>query len=291
VNSTSLFIGLGLSAVLLVGTAHGQDAPETEHQHHAEQQPRNDASEQTMPTDSEREHVPPDPPATELHAMPYRAMTRMMGMDDTASLGKILLDRLDWRDAGGASLFAWDAQAWYGNDYNKLWLKTEGERSRGTTEGARAEALWDRIVSRWWNLQAGVRHDFGEGPSRDWVAVGVQGLAPYFFDIEATAYLGDSGRTAARFSAEYDLLFTQRLVLQPQFEMNLYGKDDPANRIGSGLSNVELALRLRYEVRREFAPYVGLVWTHRFGNTADFAQAAGEDTSDVQFLAGLRVWF
>lgn len=151
--------------------------------------------------------------------------------------------------------------------------------------------LWDRIVSRWWNLQAGVRHDFGEGPSRDWVAVGVQGLAPYFFDVEATAYLGDSGRTAARFSAEYDLLFTQRLVLQPQFEVNLYGKDDPANRIGSGLSNLELALRLRYEFRREFAPYVGLVWTRRFGNTADFARAAGEDASDVQFLAGLRVWF
>ncbi len=244
------------------------------------------------PTESEREHVPPAPPAS--HFEPptsYRAMARMMQMDDTTALGKVMLDRLEWRDTKGGSAFAWDAQAWYGNDYNKLWVKSEGEREDGTTTAARTELLWDRIIARWWSLQAGARHDSGSGTSRNWAAFGIQGLAPGFFSVEATAYLGDSGRAAARFSAERDLLFTQRLILQPEFEVNLYSKDDPQNQIGSGLSDLELALRLRYEFRRELATYVGVVWARRFGDTATLARAAGEDPNDLQLLAGLRMWF
>jgi copper resistance protein B len=239
----------------------------------------------------ESEHVPPDPPASELGAMSYRTMADMMDMDDKAAIGKVLLEQLDWRDADGETAFAWDAQAYYGTDYNKLWLKTEGTRTSGTTEDARVEVLWDHIAARWWSTQAGVRHDFGAGPSRDWLAIGVQGLAPYFFEIEATAYVGDAGRTAARFKAEYELLFTQRLILTPEAELNLYGKDDPERRIMAGLSDAEISLRLRYELRREIAPYIGVAWTHHFGKTADLVRAAGEDPSDIEALAGIRIWF
>lgn len=244
------------------------------------------------PTQSEREHVPPDPPQQELqHPMPYAQMVQMMEMDDRSRFSKVTLDRLEWRDTDGASALEWDASAWYGGDYNKVWLKTEGEHRDGETENARAELLWDRIVSRWWSVQAGIRQDFGEGPSRTWAAVGLQGLAPYFFDVEATAYVGENGRTAVRVSGEYNLLLTQRLVLQPEAELNLYGKDDPERRIGSGLSDMQIGVRLRYEIRREVAPYVGLVWTRRFGKSAEFARAADEDLNDLQALAGLRIWF
>lgn len=269
------------AALLLIPFAHAQDAP-AEH-HHAQG---------AEATQSEREHVPPAPPATEVpHDMPYRAMARMMEMDDAAPIGKVLLDRLEWSHANDRSVFSWDGEAWYGTDSNKLWLKTEGSRSRNETRDARIEALWDRVFSRWWNLQAGVRHDFGDGPSRDWLAAGVEGLAPYFVKIEATAYVGESGRTAARLKAQHDMLITQRLILQPELEFNLYGKSDLARGVGAGLADAQLALHLRYEIRREFAPYVGLVWVHRAGRTADLARAAGEDPSDVQFAAGVRVWF
>jgi copper resistance protein B len=186
---------------------------------------------------------------------------------------------------------SWDAQAWYGGDYNKLWLKTEGERINGLTQDARVELLFDRVVARWWDAQAGVRQDFGQGPARTWLAVGLEGLAPYWLDAEATLYVGEQGRTAARLKADYDLLLTQRLVLQPYAEANLYGKSDPQRLIGSGLSDLELSLRLRYEIRRELAPYLGVVWSRSFGGTAELVRAAGETSDDVQFVAGVPLWF
>ena len=236
------------------------------------------------------DHVPPDPPASELHAQSAGEMTRMMEMNDAAAIGKLLIDQLEWRQGDGENGPAWDAQAFYGTDYDKLWFKTEGVRVGSTTEDARAELLWDRIFSRWWSLQAGGRHDFGNGASRDWLALGVAGLAPYFFTIEATAYVGDAGRTAARFRTEYELLFTQRLILQPEFELNAYGKDDPERHIGAGFSELQLGLRLRYEIRREFAPYLGVAWLRSLGKTADLMRDAGEDTSVFQVVAGVRIW-
>jgi len=235
-------------------------------------------------------HVAPAPPETPMHDMSNREMTRMMEMNDTAALGKLLVDQLEWRDGDGTNGPAWDAQAWYGTDYNKLWFKTEGLRLDGTTQDARAELLWDRILGRWWSAQAGARHDFGDGPSRDWLALGVEGLAPYFFEIEATAYVGDAGRTAARFRTKYELLFTQRLILQTELEVNAYGKDDPERQIGAGFSELQLGVRLRYEVHRELAPYLGVAWVRRLGKTADFVRAAGEDPSVLQVLAGIRFW-
>ena len=237
------------------------------------------------------EHVPPDPPQQIMGDMSYKDMVSMMQMDDTHRFGKLMLDQLEWRDAQEGATAAWDAQAWYGGDYNKLWLKTEGERVKGLTLNASADVLFDHVVARWWAAQAGLRQDFGEGPARTWAALGLQGLAPYWLDVEATLYAGDAGRTAARLKAEYDLLLTQRLILQPYGEVNLYGKSDPQRGIGSGLSDLELALRLRYEVRRELAPYIGIGWFKRFGRTAELARAAGEGTDEAQLVAGARIWF
>ena len=249
------------------------------------------AQAQDAPASGEASHVAPAPPETPMHDMSYREMTQMMEMNDAAALGKLLVDQLEWRDGDGTNGPAWDAQAWYGTDYNKLWLKTEGMRLDGATEDARAELLWDCIVSRWWSAQAGARRDFGNGPARNWLALGVEGLAPYFFEIEATAYVGDAGRTAARFRAKYELLFTQRLILQPELEVNAYGKDDPERQIGAGVSDLQLGFRLRYEFHRELAPYLGVAWLRRLGKTADLVRDSGQDPSVLQVLAGIRFWF
>lgn len=293
--STKVLAPIGIAALIWSATGYAQDAGE--HHHHTPAQatlnspPESENGNDGNPTQSEQEHVPPDPPANEIHDMPYERMAKMMAMDDTGSYGKLLFDQLDWRDTQVGNALAWDVEGFYGNDYNKLWLRTEGERIDGRTEDARVEVLWDRIVSRWWSTQAGVRHDFGPGPSRDWIAVGIQGMAPYFFDIEATAYVGDSGRTAARLKAEYELLFSQRLILQPEVELNVYGKDDPGKGVMAGFSDAQIGLRLRYEIRREVAPYIGVAWVRRLGKTADLVRASGEGASDFQALAGIRFWF
>jgi copper resistance protein B len=237
------------------------------------------------------DHVAPDPPQQMMGDMTYKDMVSMMQMDDTHRFGKVMLDQFEWRDAQDGAAGAWDAQAWYGGDYNKLWIKTEGERVAGITQGASVDVLFDRVVGRWWNAQGGIRQDFGRGPARTWLALGLQGLAPYWLDAEATFYVGEEGRTAVRLKADYDLLLTQRLVLQPYGEANIYSKSDAEREVGSGLSDLELSLRLRYEVRREFAPYLGVGWFKRFGTTAGLARAAGEGSDEVQLVAGLHIWF
>jgi copper resistance protein B len=213
-----------------------------------------------------------------------------MQMEDDAKYGMLLLDQLEWRKKDDADALVWEFDAWYGDDYDKIWFETEGERVDGQEDG-RVEVMWDRIISSWWSVQTGVRQDFGAGPTRTWLDLGIQGLAPYFFEIDAALYVGEQGRTSARFSGEYDVLITQRLVLQPELEMRLFGKDDPENGIGSGLSNVEIGLRLRYEIRREFAPYVALHWERKFGRTADFARQEGEDVNELVWCVGLHAWF
>ena len=240
---------------------------------------------------SEASHVPPDPPQHSMGDMPYQRMAALMQMDDASRTGMMLFDQLEWRNTAEGNAAVWDAQAWYGGDTNKVWLRSEGERVAGMTQNARADLLWDHAFARWWSVQAGGREDFGAGPPRTWAAIGVQGLAPYWFKTEATFYVGEQGRTAVRLKSEYEMLFTQRLILQPEAEANLYGKSDPARQLGSGLSDLEVGLRLRYEVRREFAPYVGAVWSRQFGGTADRVRESGGNPSEVQFVAGLRAWF
>lgn len=235
------------------------------------------------------EHVAPDAPQSSLPPMTMPQMMRMMAMDDRSSTGKLMFDQLEWRGSSGDSMFAWDAAAWYGNDYDKLWFKSEGDAADGDVR-SRNELLWNRIVSRWWSLQLGGRVDAGVGPPRFWAAAGVEGLAPYSFDIAATVYVGDAGRTALRLEASHDLLITQRLVIQPRGELQAYGRNDAERGIGSGVSELRLGLRLRYELRREFAPYVGIEWQREWGATADYTRAAGADADELQVVAGLRAW-
>ena len=216
-----------------------------------------------------------------------------MHMLDDAPYGQVLLDQFEgYRSSSGESGIRFDAQAWYGTDLNKVWLKAEGGRAGGQLGETRAEVLYNRAFAPYFGWQAGVRHDFGGGgPGRNWGAVGVQGLAPYWFDVEATAYVGPSGRTAFRFKGEYDLRITQRLVLQPDLEFDIYGKSDPERDIGSGLAEADLGFRLRYEITRKFAPYIGVSWGRKFGNTADFARRSGEPVGESRIIAGIRLWF
>lgn len=259
---------------------HAQPLNSAERTHHK-------LNQRDQPTESELRHVPPAPPQQPMHEMSNEEMIELMEMNDAAAFGMVLVDHLEWRESDA---LLWGAQAWYGTDYDKIWLKSEGERVADDHEG-RTELLWDRIITRWWSIQAGIRHDFGAGPARTWSALGVQGLAPYWFEIEATVYAGEGGRSAARFSGEYELLITQRLVLQPQIELDFYGSSDVRNGIGTGLSQTTAGLRLRYELRREFAPYVGVVWERSHGHTADLARLAGRDANDLQMVMGLRAWF
>ena len=202
-----------------------------------------------------------------------------------------LLDRLEAWDADDGTGVGWEAASWVGTDLNRLWLRSEGERVGSSIETADIEVLYGRSVSRWWDVVAGVRHDFGEGPSQSFAAFGLMGLSPYKFEIEATAYIGQSGQTAARLEAEYDTLLTNRLILQWQAEVDFHGKDDELRGIGAGLGSFEAGLRLRYEVTRKFAPYIGVAWEHAFGQTADFRRAAGEAINDARLVAGVRIWF
>lgn len=212
-----------------------------------------------------------------------------MTMGDRLNLGMVRVDQLEVTKDDAQR---WEAQAWYGNDEHKLWLRSEGERRDGRLHEGDVEVLWYRPLTAFWGTQLGLRHDFGgDGRPRDWTALGVQGLAPYWFEVEATAYAGPEGRTAARLRAHYDLLITQRLILQPEIESNAYGSSDPANGIGNGLADGRLSLRLRYEIRREFAPYLGVVHARRFGDSATLARQAGEATGETQLVAGLRFWF
>ena len=203
----------------------------------------------------------------------------------------VLFDQLEWQATEGANGLNVDSRGWIGRDRDRLWFRAEGDGEGGRVGEAQTHVLYGRQFARYWDLVGGIRQDFRPGPAQTWAAFGVQGLAPYWFDIEATGYIGASGRTHARFEVEYELLFTNRLVLQPLFEADLVGKSDPERGVGAGLSTTGLGFRLRYEIRREFAPYLGVTWNNKWGKTADFAEAAGEDTGGARFVTGLRLWF
>lgn len=210
---------------------------------------------------------------------------------DSPAISFLLIDRLEYRAQKGADARVWDAQGWIGGDYDKLWFKTEGTRVRGRTEEAEVQALYARLISPFWYLQAGVRADVRPRPSRTGLVLGIQGLAPYWFDVEANAFLSEGGRLSARFEAEYDFLLTQRLVLQPRIETGLSASSDTARGVGRGINDVELGVRLRYEVSRQFAPYIGFNWARKVGDTADLVRARGEEVREYGVMVGLRAWF
>lgn len=213
------------------------------------------------------------------------------GMEDDPLLYKVMVNQLEVRDASGSDPRVWNIEGWLGKDLDKLWVKSEGEYVNGNSEEAELQLLYSRAIAPFWDLQAGWRRDIRPKPDRDWIALGFKGVAPYFFELDAALFVGESGRTAVRLDAEYELLFTQRLILTPEIEMNFYGKDDPDVNTGSGLADMSAGLRLRYEIRREFAPYIGINWSKKYGDTADYARAEGARVEDAQWLLGIRAWF
>ena len=192
----------------------------------------------------------------------------------------------------GREGYRWDGEGWFGGDINRLVIKSEGSGNFGEgPDDAEVQALYSRAIGPYFNLQAGLRHDFTPNPSRTYATVGFEGLAPYWFEVEGALFLSDKGDVLGRLEGYYDQRITQRLILQPRAELNLAAQDVPANGIGAGLSDIELGLRLRYEIAREFAPYVGLSWDRKLGDTADFARAAGENPSSTSLVLGVRAWF
>ncbi len=240
--------------------------------------------------------APPPPPEDRLADAVYGpdAMDRARGAlrleHGGAGTSQIMADRLEWQSGDGDG-YHWDAEAWFGGDLNRLVLKTEGEGAGGEgLEAAEAHALWSRAVGPYANIQLGVRQDI-EPASRTFLTIGFEALAPYWFELEGAAFLSDDGDVLARVEGGYDFRLSQRLIIQPQTELNFAMQDMPDLGLGSGLSTGEVGVRLRYEFRREFAPYVGVVYARRFGETADFAKAVGEDVSATRLVVGVRGWF
>lgn len=288
-------IAIIATAVLAAGTTQAQQHDHSQHAAEPAQSENKAVDHSKMDhsqhqTASTQTPLTPIPPLTD--ADREAAEPPAHGHDHGGGVFSYLLfDRLEAWDADPGTGQAWEAQGWIGTDMHRLWVRSEGERKHGRTESADVEVLYGRPVARWWDLVAGVRHDIAPGPNRDDIAIGVIGTAPYKFEVEATAYLGTSGRTAARISTEYELLLTNRLILQPKIEVDWHGRDDRSRGIGSGLGKIETGLRLRYEFTRKFAPYVGVVHERSFGGTADMLRDEGEATEDTRVVAGLRLWF
>lgn len=207
----------------------------------------------------------------------------------------VLADRLEYQSNKGNTLLLWDADMWAGYDINKVRIKTEGayDFKAGAFDDAEMQGLWSRSVSRFWDLQLGVRHDFQTGPTsgRTFAVIGMQGLAPYWFEVDTALFISEDGDVEARIELEYELLLTQRLILQPRAEVSAAFQTIRDQGIGSGFNEIDLGIRMRYEIRREFAPYIGVSWTRSLGKTADYARHAGEPTGGVSFVAGVRFWF
>lgn len=254
----------------------------------------------SMPAASEPPipQTPPPPAATDHAADRYydpatmAAARREMRMEmGGMPFSKIMTNLLEYQAGPQGGGYRWDGEAWIGGDINRLVLKSEGEGSvRDGLESGEAQALYSRAVGRYTDLQVGVRQDFSPH-ARTYLAVGAQSLFPYWVDVNASLFLSTRGELLARAEGYYDLRLTQRLVLQPRAELNFAAQDIPGSRIGSGLSNAELGLRLRYEIRREFAPYIGVSYDQMVGKTADFARLHGEDPGGARLVAGLRAWF
>lgn len=204
----------------------------------------------------------------------------------------VVFDHLEaWDNAHGSGQ-AWGIDSWFGNDINRLWIRSEGQRSENALGDWSVDALYGHSISPWWDVVAGARHDNSrESPDLTRAAFGLQGMSPYKFEVSAMAYIGGPRKAELAFEVEYDVLLTNRLILQPVVEASIVADDDPRRDVGKGLSSVEAGLRLRYEFTRKFAPYVGFVHERAFGDTADLHRDAGEGVSESRWVAGVRFWF
>ena len=202
-----------------------------------------------------------------------------------------LFSQLEGRVGDHDGAFRWEGEGWVGGDYDRLWVKTEGESSRGRVTDGQQELYWSRPISTYFDAQLGGRYDLDSGPGRGWAAFGVEGFAPFYFTVGTHAYVGSGGRLAAKLEGSNEIRFTQRLILEPQAELNLYSRSDRARGVGAGVSDLDAGLRVRYEVTRKFAPYLGVTWERSFGRAADLARADGEPADQVRLTCGLRTWF
>ena len=227
-------------------------------------------------------------PPAEL-AMSRSMMAQEMG---GATFSMVLFNLAEVQAHKGADSYRWDGEAWFGGDINRLVVKSEGRGDfGGKTDEAEVQALFSHAIGPYFNLQGGVRYDIRPTPSRAYATIGVEGLSPYMFEVGGALFLSDKGDVLARLEGYYDQRITQRLILQPRVELNFAAQDVRANGIGSGLSDVELGIRLRYEIKREFAPYIGVSYDSKIGDTARFSRADGERVMATSFVFGMRVWF
>ncbi|PIW28746.1 MAG: copper resistance protein B [Rhodospirillales bacterium CG15_BIG_FIL_POST_REV_8_21_14_020_66_15] len=212
-------------------------------------------------------------------------------MDD-AIYWHVQADQLEYRVGDGADVLAWDANAWIGNDDHRIAFKSEGENPVGKRlEEAELQVLYRRPVSEFFDVNAGIRHDLRPDPDRTYGVIGIQGLARQFVETDANLFVSETGDVSARFEAEVDWLLTQRLILQPMVEADVAFSEDRRIRSGAGINTIEAGLRLKYEIRREFAPYIGLHYERKFGTTANFARDEGDDVDALRFVAGVSFWF
>jgi len=289
---------LACAVALLAGTSVPAFAQHHDHAQHAPPPEEPAAKKDAHAQHAQHDHAAmsaspaPVPPVTaeDLKAA-FPAIDHHAMQHAPAFNSKVTFNRLEVWDADEGTGQAWEGSAWFGTDTDRLWLRSEGERVGGHTESADLEVLYGRSVSPWWDVVAGVKQDFKPGDARTWAAVGVQGMAPYRFEVSATAYVGEGGQVAANIEAEYALRITNRLILQPLVEVDLAARDDIEYGIASGFTSIETGLRLRYEVTRRFAPYVGVVHERALGDTADLKRSAGESTRDTRVVAGIRIWF
>lgn len=243
-------------------------------------------------------HSPPPPPPGDHAADHFFDRTAMEAARATlrqehggAPLSMVMVSLAEYQARSGGGGYRWEGQGWFGGDVNRFVVKSEGEGSRREgLDSAEVQALYSRAIGPYFNIQAGARQDFAPR-SRTYATIGVQGLVPYWFDVEGAIFISTKGEVLGRFESTYDLRFSQRLILQPRVELNLAAQDTLETRTGSGLSNAELGLRLRYEIRREFAPYIGVSYDQKVGKTADYARALGQNPAATSFVVGIRAWF
>nr|WP_269473530.1 copper resistance protein B [Pseudomonas sp. KUIN-1] len=285
-----LLLAAGLTATPWAPTlAAGMEG--MDHDSHAMHMDAGDSEDTPSTQAAPNQSRTPIPPITDADRAAVYTIHAGHQVHDSAINSYFLADKLEWQDANDGSALAWDLSGWIGGDIDRLLLRSEGERTNGKTEEAEIQALWGHSISPWWDVVAGARQDFKPGAPQTWAAFGLQGQAISDLDIEATAFIGEAGQTAARLEADYDLQLTNNLVLQPTAELNFYGKNDPQRGNGSGLSTSEFGLRLRYEITPQFAPYVGVSWDRSYGKTADYAREDDEDTQDARLVVGVRMWF
>lgn len=215
------------------------------------------------------------------------------------NMAMALFDRLEYAvpDKGHEEL-VWDFQAWYGGDINRVYVKSEGENVQGDGEDAEFESLellYSRLIADFWELQGGIGYQGGvfsdDHAERGYGVIGLQGVMPYGIETDLAFQVSDEGDVSASLESEYDLRLTQRMFLQPRLEIAAAASEAPEFGIGKGLNTLRVGMRLRYEISRKFAPYIGGYWQKSYGDTADLARAAGDATEDTGIVAGVRMWF